>query len=47
MSIGQRNYGNIRQTIFKWLDKVEIDKSRVDDFPRTFSGGMLQRLQIA
>jgi putative phosphonate transport system ATP-binding protein len=26
MSIGQRNYGNIRQTIFKWLDKVEIDK---------------------
>ena len=33
--------------IFKWLDKVEIDKSRVDDFPRTFSGGMLQRLQIA
>ena len=39
--------GNIRQTIFKWLDKVEIDKSRVDDFPRTFSGGMLQRLQIA
>ena len=47
MSIGHRNYGNIRQTIFKWLDKVEIDKSRVDDFPRTFSGGMLQRLQIA
>ena len=47
MSIGQRNYGKIRQTIFKWLDKVEIDKSRVDDFPRTFSGGMLQRLQIA
>ena len=47
MSIGQRNYGNIRQNIFKWLDKVEIDKSRVDDIPRTFSGGMLQRLKIA
>jgi len=26
---------------------VEIDPTRLDDLPETFSGGMLQRLQIA
>ena len=29
------------------MNKVEIDKNRIDDLPITFSGGMLQRLQIA
>lgn len=47
MSIGQRHYGNIRREALRWLSEVEIDSSRIDDLPRTFSGGMLQRLQIA
>ncbi|QOZ33242.1 phosphonate C-P lyase system protein PhnK [Bradyrhizobium sp. CCBAU 53421] len=47
MSIGARHYGNIRAEAQEWLTKVEIDLSRTDDKPRTFSGGMQQRLQIA
>jgi putative phosphonate transport system ATP-binding protein len=30
-----------------WLERVEIDPSRIDDAPSGFSGGMQQRLQIA
>jgi putative phosphonate transport system ATP-binding protein len=47
MAQGARHYGNIRHAAIDWLEQVEIDVGRVDDFPRTFSGGMLQRLQIA
>jgi len=47
MAIGQRHYGNIRHSAEEWLEKVEIQKSRIDDRPSTFSGGMQQRLQIA
>jgi len=47
MAQGARHYGNIRGAAIDWLSRVEIDSSRVDDLPRTFSGGMLQRLQIA
>ena len=47
MAVGARHYGQIRQTAGQWLDKVEIDPARMDDLPATFSGGMLQRLQIA
>jgi len=47
MARGARHYGDIRSEALDWLAQVEIDGSRIDDLPRTFSGGMLQRLQIA
>ncbi len=47
MAIGERHYGDIRQTASDWLEQVEIAKDRIDDQPRAFSGGMRQRLQIA
>ncbi len=47
MASGIRHYGDIRATAIDWLRQVEIDADRVDHLPRTFSGGMLQRLQIA
>ena len=47
MAQGVRNYGAIRAEAISWLGQVEIDADRVDDRPGTFSGGMLQRLQIA
>ena len=47
MSVGAKNYGQIREKAVKWLERVEIPVDRIDSFPGTFSGGMLQRLQIA
>jgi putative phosphonate transport system ATP-binding protein len=47
MAVGQRNYANIRSVATDWLDRVEIPEDRIDDTPRTYSGGMRQRLQIA
>lgn len=47
MAVGNRHYGNIRGTALDWLERVEIDGTRIDDDPRAFSGGMRQRLQIA
>jgi putative phosphonate transport system ATP-binding protein len=47
MAVGARHYGNIRQSALTWLERVEIETDRIDDTPRTYSGGMRQRLQIA
>lgn len=47
MALGQRHYGELRETAADWLSKVEVEASRLDDLPVHFSGGMRQRLQIA
>jgi len=47
MAVGARHYGKIRNEALNWMARVEIDESRLDDRPATFSGGMQQRLQIA
>jgi putative phosphonate transport system ATP-binding protein len=47
MAVGDRHYGRIRHTAIDWLGRVEIAADRIDDQPRSFSGGMRQRLQIA
>jgi len=47
MAVGARNYGAIRAEAEDWLDRVEIDPTRIDEPPTAYSGGMRQRLQIA
>jgi putative phosphonate transport system ATP-binding protein len=47
MAQGSRHYGDIRATALGWLRQVEIPDDRLDEKPTQFSGGMLQRLQIA
>jgi putative phosphonate transport system ATP-binding protein len=47
MAVGWNHYGKIRDTASSWLQRVEIGLERIDDAPKTYSGGMRQRLQIA
>jgi putative phosphonate transport system ATP-binding protein len=47
MALGARHYGRIRGAAGDWLERVEMDRARLDETPRSFSGGMRQRLQIA
>lgn len=47
MALGERHYGQLRAAGQDWMGRVELDPRRIDDAPKTFSGGMQQRLQIA
>jgi putative phosphonate transport system ATP-binding protein len=47
MGQGLRHYGHLRREADAWMERVELDRSRIDDLPGGFSGGMRQRLQIA
>jgi len=47
MALGARHYGQLRSEALAWMQRVELDTSRIDDLPGTYSGGMQQRLQIA
>ncbi|MBA2287248.1 MAG: ATP-binding cassette domain-containing protein [Ktedonobacteraceae bacterium] len=44
---GWRHVGHIRQRASQLMQMTELPPERIDDNPRTFSGGMLQRVQIA
>jgi len=42
-----RHFGRIRVRTSELMNKTELLPERIDDEPTTFSGGMLQRVQIA
>jgi putative phosphonate transport system ATP-binding protein len=44
---GWRNVGQIRNRASQLMRLTELPLERIDDYPRTFSGGMLQRVQIS
>ena len=47
MVLGQEHYGRLRGQALDWMQRVELDGTRIDERPGQFSGGMQQRLQIA
>ncbi len=44
---GERRYEEIRKGSLDYIDRIEMDSSRIDDYPEEFSGGQQQRIQIA
>lgn len=47
MALGARRYADIRREAGDWLERLEVDRTRMDERPGAFSGGMQQRVQIA
>jgi len=47
MAKNENNFSAIQQVATQWFNNVELDETRINDFPKQFSGGMQQRLQIA
>jgi putative phosphonate transport system ATP-binding protein len=47
LAAGWRSVGEMRRRAADLLDRTEVPLDRIDDAPRTFSGGMQQRVQIA
>lgn len=44
---GERRYQNIRENGLCLMERIEMESSRIDDYPEAFSGGQQQRIQIA
>jgi len=44
---GEKKYAVIRERALHFFGKIEMAKSRIDDYPDNFSGGQQQRIQIA
>lgn len=44
---GSRNFSSIQDKVHDYFGKVELPVNRYKDFPKFFSGGMQQRVQIA
>ncbi|MEA2115762.1 MAG: ATP-binding cassette domain-containing protein [Thermodesulfobacteriota bacterium] len=44
---GERRYEQIRNRGLDFVDRIEMETSRIDDYPEEFSGGQQQRIQIA
>jgi phosphonate C-P lyase system protein PhnK len=47
IAAGWRNFGRLRARAAELLDRVEVPLDRMDDPVGTFSGGMMQRVQLA
>jgi putative phosphonate transport system ATP-binding protein len=47
LEAGVFNFARIRARALELLEKTEIPAAYIDSFPRTLSGGMQQRIQIA
>lgn len=44
---GERRYEQIRSRALDFVDRIEMETCRINDYPEEFSGGQQQRIQIA